>query len=126
MFTRSILTPKRRQLAKNRHSTQNARSRDSECNGLLTSTEPDSLSLSMTDWRVDNAKWTRGAVLRFQKYARPRENWDHDHCEGCWAKFMETGSPEVLTEGYVTEDNRRWICPECFRDLQQEMEWKLA
>jgi hypothetical protein len=80
----------------------------------------------MADWRIDNAKWTRGALLRFQKYARPREDWDHDHCEGCFAKFMESGSPEVLTEGYVTEDNRRWICPECFRDLQQEMEWKLA
>ncbi len=56
----------------------------------------------MAGWRVDNAKWTRGAVLRFQKYARPREDWDHDHCEGCFAKFMESGSPEVLTEGYVT------------------------
>lgn len=60
----------------------------------------------MDDWRVDNAKWTRGAVLRFQKYARPREDWDHDHCEGCWAKFMESGSPKVLTEGYVAEDQQ--------------------
>jgi transposase-like protein len=32
----------------------------------------------------------------------------------------------VLTEGYVTEDGSRWICPECFRDLQEEMGWKLA
>ena len=62
------------------------------------------LGLNMADWRVDNAKWTRGAVLHFQKYARPREDGDHDHCEGCWAKFMESGPPDVLTEGYVTED----------------------
>ncbi len=87
-----------------------------ECYRLFSSTEHGSLGLSMTDWRVDNAKWTRGTVLHFQKYARPREDWDHDHCEGCFAKFMEAGSPEILTEGYVTEDNRRWICPECFRD----------
>jgi len=79
----------------------------------------------VTDWRIDNAKWTRGAVVRFQKYTQPREDWDHDHCEGCWAKFMETSSSEALVEGYATADNR-WICSECFRDLQQEMGWKLA
>jgi len=79
----------------------------------------------MTDWRVDNAKWTRGAVLSFKKYTRPREDWDHDHREGCWAKFMESGSPEVLTEGYVTKDGR-WICPECFRELREKMQWKLV
>jgi hypothetical protein len=80
----------------------------------------------MPDWRADNAKWTRGAILRFQKYTRPREDWEHDHCVGCWAKFMESGSSEVLTEGYVTEDNYRWICADCFRDLKDEMGWKLA
>jgi hypothetical protein len=90
------------------------------------STEHGSLSLNMADWRADNAKRTRGAILRFQKYTCPREDWDHDHCEGCWAKFMESGSSEVLTEGYVTDDSSHWICPECYRDLQQEMQWKLA
>jgi hypothetical protein len=55
----------------------------------------------------------------------PRADWDHDHCEGCWAKFMESGS-DALTEGYVTEDGNRWVCPECFRDLRREMEWELA
>jgi hypothetical protein len=79
----------------------------------------------MADWRTDNAKRTRGAVVRFQKYTAPRQDWDHDHCEGCWAKFMESGSPEALTEGYVTEDNH-WICVECFRDLHEEMGWKTA
>jgi hypothetical protein len=39
---------------------------------------------------------------------------------------MEPGPSEVLTEGYVTEDNHRWICPDCFRDLREEMGWKLA
>ena len=79
----------------------------------------------MADWRTDNAKWTRGAVLRFQKYTAPRQDWDHDHCQGCWTKFMESGSPETLTEGYVTDGNR-WICVECFRDLHEEMGWKVA
>lgn len=83
------------------------------------------LLLDMADWRTDNAKWTRGAVVRFQKHTAPRQDWDHDHWEGCWAKFMESGSPEELGEGYVTEDNR-WICVECFRDLHEEMGWKMA
>jgi len=56
----------------------------------------------MADWRTDNAKWTGGAVVRLQKYTPPKPGWDHDHCEGCWAKFMESDSPEALTEGYVT------------------------
>jgi hypothetical protein len=80
----------------------------------------------MADWRADNAKWTRGALIRFARYTQPRPDWDHDHCEGCWAKFMEDGPPDSLKEGYVTEDNDRWICPECFRDLKDEMGWKLA
>jgi hypothetical protein len=79
----------------------------------------------MADWRIDNAKWTRGAIVRFQKYAPPKPDWDHDHCEGCWAKFMESASSEALKEGYVTRDNRR-ICPECFRDLHEEMGWEFA
>ena len=78
----------------------------------------------MADWCIDNAKWTRGAVVRFQKYTSPKPDWDHDHCEGCWAKFMESDSPEALTEGYVTKDNR-WICAECFRELHEEMGWTL-
>jgi phage terminase large subunit-like protein len=58
----------------------------------------------MAGWRIDNAKLTRGAVLCFKKYARPREDWDHDHCEGCWAKFTESDPIEMHTEGYVTEE----------------------
>lgn len=85
-----------------------------------------SFGQEMTDYRIDNAKWTRGAVLQFKKYVRYREGWEHDHCSGCWATFMEPGHPDVLTEGYATEDNYRWICEECFRDLKEEMGWTLV
>jgi hypothetical protein len=78
------------------------------------------------DWRVDNAKHTRGAALHFRKYSRYSETWEHDHCEGCWGKFMEAAAPDVLTEGYVTDDGYRWICGECFRDLKDVMGWHLA
>jgi hypothetical protein len=77
----------------------------------------------MSDWRIDNADRIRGARLRLKPYFRFSESWDHDHCEGCWAKFMDTAAPDVLTEGYVTEDDYHWICPDCFRDLKEEMGW---
>src|SRR6185437_8098360 len=47
----------------------------------------------VADWRIDNAKWTRNAELRFKKYLQPMATWDHDHCEGCWVRFMESGPP---------------------------------
>jgi hypothetical protein len=79
----------------------------------------------MDDWRIDNARWTRGAILHFRAYTRYSETWDHDHCEACWDTFMETGSPDILTEGYVADDNR-WICAQCFEELKEEMGWTLA
>jgi len=79
----------------------------------------------MTDWRIENAKHTHGAILQFKKYTRYSETWEHDHCAACWAKFMETPAADVLTEGYVTEDNYRWICPACFLAFKDAMEWKL-
>jgi hypothetical protein len=79
----------------------------------------------LSDWRIDNLRFTKGAVLQYKTYTRRSEKSDHDHCEGCWAKFMELGGADILTEGYVTEDNYRWICPECFSELRDVMGWKL-
>ena len=78
----------------------------------------------MSDWRIDNLKRTQGATLRLKQYAHSGKS-DHDHCEGCWAKFMESGGPDTLTEGYATGDDYRWICPERFHDLKDVMGWKL-
>lgn len=65
--------------------------------------------------------------MRLAKYRRPSAFWDHDHCEACFAKFMEAAAaPGVLTEGYVTEDARNWICGQCFRDLKDAMGWRLV
>lgn len=80
----------------------------------------------MNDWRIDTAKRIKGATLRFRKYTRLSETREHEHCVGCWAKFMETKiSPDVLTEGYATEDDK-WVCPECLKDLRDVMEWKVV
>ncbi len=86
----------------------------------------------MTDWRVDSAEHLRGLTLRREKYTRWSESWDHDHCSACWAKFAETGDPNVLHEGFATcEDYKHgakynWVCPECFSELRVEMGWTEA
>ncbi|HZP45429.1 MAG TPA: hypothetical protein VFB15_07255 [Candidatus Binataceae bacterium] len=46
-----------------------------------------------------------GATFFKLHYMAPSADWDHDHCLGCWAKFVApdyTGEDEVLHEGYVT------------------------
>src|SRR5215813_11256066 len=83
-------------------------------------------SAFVSDWRIDTAKRIKGARLRFRTYRRRSEKWDHEHCVGCWAKFMESRiTSDILTEGYATEDDE-WVCPKCFEDLRRVMEWKLV
>ncbi len=60
------------------------------------------------DWqqyKLDNLSELRGCTFQKRKYIQPSRGWDHDHCVGCWAKFMEpeaTREQGVLHEGYVT------------------------
>ena len=64
----------------------------------------------------------------------PRREWDHDHCEFCWAKFeaaarvadLQPPDPSILTEGYVTVEGDgalKWICERCFEDFKDEFHW---
>ena len=81
------------------------------------------------DWRRSGQEaYLMGVQLHFVRFAPLSENRDHEHCEFCWAKFyLHPDRPECLREGYCTaEENRlgaRWICPECFRDFQEEFGW---
>jgi hypothetical protein len=79
------------------------------------------------DWRLQGQeKYLQGVTLAFRTYRRYLHNpsWDHDHCEFCWAKFMED-VPDALHEGYCTLDEDRWICPDCFRDFRERFDWTL-
>lgn len=74
-----------------------------------------------SDWRLrGQEKYLKGVVLVRRKYHPPSAQWDHDHCEFCWAKFMEIQHPETLTEGYCTENSYRWICDNCFNDFKEQ------
>ena len=72
-------------------------------------------------------KYLTGATLVRRPYRiyPKNEKWDHDHCAFCWAKFMVEELPEVLHEGYCTEDEYHWICEACFDDFKVQFGWVL-
>ena len=72
------------------------------------------------DWRIQGQeKYLAGSVFKWKSYTKYRDDWDHDHCEFCGAKFMEPSNPDSLHEGYSTEDNYRWVCKTCFDDFKE-------
>jgi|SRR5579864_4629600 hypothetical protein len=94
----------------------------------------------------------RAATFEFADYTPPSPEWDHDHCEGCWAKFALFDAPEILHSGYFTivdlggeseeepelirqaresglkalpkPDTREWVCQECFQTYRVPLSWK--
>jgi len=77
------------------------------------------------DWRLmGQEKFLRGVTLYWKKYIQYGEHWDHDHCEFCMVTFMVEDYPDVLHEGWATEDNYRWICNNCFDDFREMFEFK--
>lgn len=92
--------------------------------------DPDSTSRELL---MQQASTLRGAALRFRKYRRFSEEWDHDHCAVCWVKFAEWDGSNILHEGYATTaeyewggENYDWVCPRCFELLKSDMEWHLV
>lgn len=76
------------------------------------------------DWRRQGQEiYLKGIKLVWKRYSRYRDGWDHDHCEFCGAKFTESGGPGVLTEGYASDDNYRWVCNRCYEDFREEFGW---
>ncbi len=77
----------------------------------------------MTDWRLQGQeKFLKGVSLSKETHKKHREDWEHDHCEFCGAKFSEREGD--LREGYVTTDRYRWICEVCYEDFKQLFSWK--
>ena len=84
------------------------------------------------EWRIENAKHLRGVQLQFRPYTCWRENWDHDHCSACWAKFAEFEGQNIQHDGYATCDDYKhgacyeWVCRECFDELKADMGWTIV
>ncbi len=78
------------------------------------------------DWRLQGQeKYLKGVILIFKKYTQYSPDWDHDHCEFCSVKFMEEGNSDCHHYGYVTCNNYRWICTQCFEDFKEMIDWKI-
>jgi hypothetical protein len=79
-----------------------------------------------SDWRLMGQEDDlSGVTLLRRVWRRPPWNpsWDHDHCAFCGAKFMVGDRPDVIHEGYCTEDEMSWICPPCFDDFRERFGW---
>jgi hypothetical protein len=101
------------------------------------------------NWRYSRICHLQGSTFSFAKYQAPSDDWDHDHCSGCWAKFAEFDGPEILHSGYVTKTPEaeidepefiteckkmgmralpqpqvggywlEWVCSRCFTDFRE-------
>lgn len=78
------------------------------------------------DWRLKRQrKYLQGITLQLMKFVPFREGMDSDHCEFCWARFSAEEKPDVINEGYSTEDHYYWICKNCCSDFKEMFQWKV-
>ena len=77
------------------------------------------------DWRLQGQDaWLGGRRLTWMTWKTPRPDWDHDHCEFCWAKFGPADlEDDILTAGWVTDDGGHRICGPCFDDFYDRFHW---
>lgn len=76
------------------------------------------------DWRLRGQESNLlCAELERTSYSPPNPEWDHDHCEFCWTKFMDADAPNVLRVGYKTVTAAEWICDSCFADFKSRFKW---
>lgn len=89
--------------------------------------------IAKDDWRLIS-----GPVLAYEERLKSiplyhatfqplSEEWEHEHCAFCWAKFSLCEND--LQQGYCTTPNNQrealWICPECCRDFKEMFGWTL-
>ena len=78
------------------------------------------------DWRLDNLQHLKGVRFSRTVFRKRRDDWDHEHCAGCWQKFAEFGNPpEVLREGFLEVNRDEWVCPDCFEAFRGELCWSV-
>src|SRR5664280_401805 len=96
------------------------------------------------DWRRSGQeKYRSGARLTWRRYQALSGTWEHEHCEFCWAKFLDANyspehrqtleaDPDALPGGYTEAPGsgepagEHWICPTCFEYFREEFEWQVV
>lgn len=101
------------------------------------------MAMDLGDWRrLGQERYLPvGTVFVQRDYRALEENWEHDHCEMCSAKFMDphfsnahaqfiADHTDVLSAGMVTQVNERrlerWVCHPCFDDFATEFGWLIT
>ena len=103
------------------------------------------MSPSDDDWRRQGQeRYLHGARLTLKRYQALSAQWEHEHCEFCWHKFLDTQYSEIhrraveerpdlnSAEGYTNlgaQDRpagKWWICRQCFEDFATEFEWSVV
>lgn len=78
--------------------------------------------IDKNDWRLTGQEdYLTGKTLYHRKWKPYHAEWGHEHCVFCWDKFSDIEG--ALHEGYATEDNYYWICPDCFKDFNVMFKW---
>ena len=97
------------------------------------------------DWRRrGQEQYLRNARLTLKRYQVLTAQWEHEHCEFCWHKFLDAEYSEThrkaleddpgsnSAEGYTNlgDDERPpgkwWICSRCFADFESEFGWEVV
>jgi hypothetical protein len=97
------------------------------------------------DWRrTGQEEYLAGARLTWKNYQPLSAQWEHEHCEFCWHKFLDPhyspADKELLERepdaqsaaGYtnLADEGRPagkwWICEGCFADFKEEFGWTVV
>lgn len=82
------------------------------------------------DWRLlrGHDEYLRNKKFQYKEFKKLREEWDHEHCEFCWHKFMENpdGVEDCSTHGYCSIDGKYWVCENCFKDFAEKFNMKVV
>lgn len=80
------------------------------------------------DWRLRGQEdYLKNKKLKLTKFEAQEGHSNHAHCEFCWHKFMENceNIADCSYEGYCTEDDKHWICEECYKDFVEFFKWEV-
>jgi hypothetical protein len=95
------------------------------------------------DWRRRGQDaYLHRARLTWRRYQALSTEWEHEHCDFCWAKFLDADYADIHREqleadpeiqpGYTeapggqVPPGQHWICKKCFEDFHAEFEWELV
>ncbi|MGN6125258.1 MAG: hypothetical protein ACTHON_01725 [Humibacter sp.] len=78
------------------------------------------------DWRLtDQEAYLASRSLRFARWTPYRPDWDHDHCDFCFAEISNntTGHADYNEAWVTADDGYTWVCPQCFNEFRERFHW---